>query len=156
MRDLICTLKKKGQAGTESSNILPKSSHARKKPPPHRQDQQTSLWSDRIKVCRHCEIRVSLRSSTSFSNCQYRHFRVISFLNQTKPNQQTTLLRKLHLGTKRTTNLSHEKVLTSDTLTPYQEEARLYQYLRTILHERGHEQSRDLKRGLRAPKMATA
>ena len=33
LRELISTLKKKAQAGNELSNILPKSSHARKKPP---------------------------------------------------------------------------------------------------------------------------
>ena len=35
-RELISTLKKKSQAGNKWSNILPKSSQARKKPPPRR------------------------------------------------------------------------------------------------------------------------
>ena len=34
VRELISTIKKKAQAENELSNILPKSSHARKKPPP--------------------------------------------------------------------------------------------------------------------------
>ena len=34
LSELISTFKKKAQAGNELSNILPKSSHARKKPPP--------------------------------------------------------------------------------------------------------------------------
>ena len=42
--ELISTFKKKKmQAGNKMSNILPKSSHARKKPPPH-QKQNVCIW----------------------------------------------------------------------------------------------------------------